>query len=125
MAKLTTDEIIDALKEMTLLEASELVKAIEDTFGVSAAAPAAVVAAPAAGAAEAEEKTEFDVVLEGFGDNKIQVIKAVRELTNLGLTEAKEVVEGAPKAVLEGAKKEDAEAAKEKLEAAGAAVTLK
>ena len=116
MAKLTTDEIIDALKEMTLLEASELVKAIEDTFGVSAAAPAAVVA---------EEKTEFDVVLEGFGDNKIQVIKAVRELTNLGLKEAKEVVEGAPKAVLEGAKKEDAEAAKEKLEAAGAAVTLK
>ena len=125
MAKLTTDEIIDALKEMTLLEASEVVKAIEDTFGVSAAAPAAVVAAPAAGAAEAEEKTEFDVVLEGFGDNKIQVIKAVRELTNLGLKEAKEVVEGAPKAVLEGAKKEDAEAAKEKLEAAGAAVTLK
>ena len=125
MAKLTTDEIIDALKEMTLLEASELVKAIEDTFGVSAAAPAAVVAAPAAGAAEAEEKTEFDVVLEGFGDNKIQVIKAVRELTNLGLKEAKEVVAGAPKAVLEGAKKEDAEAAKEKLEAAGAAVTLK
>lgn len=125
MAKLTTDEIIDALKEMTLLEASELVKAIEDTFGVSAAAPAAVVAAPAAGAAEAEEKTEFDVVLEGFGDNKIQVIKAVRELTNLGLKEAKEVVEGAPKAVLVGAKKEDAEAAKEKLEAAGAAVTLK
>ncbi len=125
MAKLTTDEIIDALKEMTLLEASELVKAIEDTFGVSAAAPAAVVAAPAAGAAEAEEKTEFDVVLEGFGDNKIQVIKAVRELTNLGLKEAKEVVEGAPEAVLEGAKKEDAEAAKEKLEAAGAAVTLK
>ena len=125
MAKLTTDEIIAALKEMTLLEASELVKAIEDTFGVSAAAPAAVVAAPAAGAAEAEEKTEFDVVLEGFGDNKIQVIKAVRELTNLGLKEAKEVVEGAPKAVLEGAKKEDAEAAKEKLEAAGAAVTLK
>ena len=125
MAKLTTDEIIDALKEMTLLEASELVKALEDTFGVSAAAPAAVVAAPAAGAAEAEEKTEFDVVLEGFGDNKIQVIKAVRELTNLGLKEAKEVVEGAPKAVLEGAKKEDAEAAKEKLEAAGAAVTLK
>ena len=125
MAKLTTDEIIDALKEMTLLEASELVKAIEDTFVVSAAAPAAVGAAPAAGAAEAEEKTEFDVVLEGFGDNKIQVIKAVRELTNLGLKEAKEVVEGAPKAVLEGAKKEDAEAAKEKLEAAGAAVTLK
>ena len=125
MAKLTTDEIIDALKEMTLLEASELVKAIEDTFGVSAAAPAAVVAGPVAAAEEAEEKTEFDVVLEGFGDNKIQVIKAVRELTNLGLKEAKEVVENAPKAVIEGAKKEDAEAAKEKLEAAGAAVTLK
>ena len=125
MAKLTTDEIIEALKEMILLEASELVKAIEDTFGVSAAAPAAVVAGPVAAAEEAEEKTEFDVVLEGFGDNKIQVIKAVRELTNLGLKEAKEVVEGAPKAVLEGAKKEDAEAAKEKLEAAGAAVTLK
>ncbi|WP_333786371.1 50S ribosomal protein L7/L12, partial [Parolsenella catena] len=123
--KLTTDEIIDALKEMTLLEASELVKAIEDTFGVSAAAPAAVVAAPAAGEAAAEEKTNFDVVLEGFGDNKIAVIKVVRELTSLGLKEAKEVVESAPKAVLEGAKKEDAEAAKEKLEAAGAAVSLK
>ena len=125
MAKLTTDEIIDALKEMTLLEASELVKAIEDTFGVSAAAPAAVVAAPAAGEAAAEEKTNFDVVLEGFGDNKIAVIKVVRELTSLGLKEAKEVVESAPKAVLEGAKKEDAEAAKENLEAAGAAVSLK
>ncbi len=125
MAKLTTDEIIDALKEMTLLEASELVKAIEDTFGVSAAAPAAVVAAPAAGEAAPEEKTNFDVVLEGFGDNKIAVIKVVRELTSLGLKEAKEVVESAPKAVLEGAKKEDAEAAKEKLEAAGAAVSLK
>ena len=125
MAKLTTDEIIDALKEMTRLEASELVKAIEDTFGVSAAAPAAVVAAPAAGAEAAEEKTNFDVVLEGFGDNKIAVIKVVRELTSLGLKEAKEVVESAPKAVLEGAKKEDAEAAKEKLEAAGAAVSLK
>ena len=125
MAKLTTDEIIEALKEMTLLEASELVKAIEDTFGVSAAAPAAVVAGPVAAAEEAEEKTEFDVVLEGFGDNKIQVIKVVRELTSLGLKEAKEVVENAPKAVIEGAKKEHAEAAKEKLEAAGAAVTLK
>ena len=125
MAKLTTDEIIDALKEMTLLEASELVKAIEDTFGVSAAAPAAVVAAPAAGEAAAEEKTNFDVVLEGFGDNKIAVIKVGRERTSLGLKEAKEVVESAPKAVLEGAKKEDAEAAKEKLEAAGAAVSLK
>ena len=127
MAKLTTEEIIDALKEMTLLEASELVKAIEDTFGVSAAAPvAAVAAAPAAGAAaEEEEKTNFDVVLESFGDNKIAVIKVVRALTNLGLKEAKEVVEGAPKAVLEGAKKDDAEAAKKQLEEAGAVVTLK
>ena len=125
MAKLTTDEIIDALKEMTLLEASDLVKAIEDTFGVSAAAPAAVVAGPAAAAPAEEEKTEFDVVLEGFGENKIQVIKVVRELTNLGLKDAKAAVEAAPKAILEGVKKEDAEAAKEKLEAAGAAVTLK
>ena len=121
MAKLTTEEFIAAIKELSVLELNDLVKACEEEFGVSAAA----MAAPAAGAAEAEEKTEFDVVLEGFGDNKIQVIKAVRELTNLGLKEAKEVVEGAPKAVLEGAKKEDAEAAKEKLEAAGAAVTLK
>ena len=125
MAKLTNEEIIEALKEMTLLEASELVKAIEDTFGVSAAAPAAVVAGPAAAAPAEEEKTEFDVVLEGFGDNKIQVIKVVRELTSLGLKEAKEVVESAPKAVLEGVKKEDADAAKEKLEAAGAAVSIK
>lgn len=124
MAKLTTDEIIDALKEMTLLEASELVKAIEDTFGVSAAAPAAVVAAPAAGAAEAEEKTEFDVVLEGFGDNKIQVIKAVRELTNLGLKEAKEAVEKKG-TLMEGVKKDEAEAAKKELEEAGASVSLK
>lgn len=119
------EEIIEALKEMSLLEASELVKDIEETFGVSAAAPVAVAAAPAAGAAAAEEKSEFDVVLEGFGDNKIQVIKVVRELTSLGLKEAKEVVENAPKAVLEGVKKEDADAAKEKLEAAGAAVSLK
>ena len=119
------EEIIEALKEMSLLEASELVKDIEETFGVSAAAPVAVAAAPAAGADAAEEKSEFDVVLEGFGENKIQVIKVVRELTSLGLKEAKEVVESAPKAVLEGVKKEDAEAAKEKLEAAGAAVTIK
>ena len=126
MAKLTTEEIIEALKEMTLLEAKDLVDAICETFGVSADAPAAVaVAAPAEGGAAAEEKSDFDVVLEGFGDNKIAVIKVVREITGLGLKEAKEVVEGAPKAVLEGAKKEDAEAAKEKLEAAGAAVTLK
>ena len=126
MAKLTTEEIIEALKEMTLLEAKDLVDAICETFGVSADAPAAVaVAAPAEGGAAAEEKSEFDVVLEGFGDNKIAVIKVVRALTNLGLKEAKEVVEGAPKAVLEGAKKEDAEAAKKQLEEAGATVTLK
>ncbi|OUN89456.1 MULTISPECIES: 50S ribosomal protein L7/L12 [Enorma] len=126
MAKLTNEEIIEALKEMTLLEASELVKMIEDTFGVSAAAPAAVVAGPAAGAAPAEEeKSEFDVVLEGFGDNKIAVIKVVRELTDLGLKDAKAKVEAAPTPILEGAKKEDAEAAKAKLEEAGAAVSLK
>ncbi|MBQ2681034.1 MAG: 50S ribosomal protein L7/L12, partial [Eggerthellaceae bacterium] len=107
----TKEEIIEALKEMTLLEASELVKMIEEEFGVSAAAPAAVVAAgPAAGAAaEAEEKTEFDVVLEGFGDNKIAVIKAVREITGLGLKEAKEAVESAPKAIQEGVAKDKAE----------------
>lgn len=126
MAKLTAAEIVDALKEMTLLEASELVHAIEDTFGVSAAAPVAVAAAaPAAAAEEVEEKTNFDVVLEGFGENKIAVIKVVRSLTSLGLKEAKELVESAPKAVLEGAKKDDAEAAKKQLEEAGAAVTLK
>ncbi|MBR2804928.1 MAG: 50S ribosomal protein L7/L12 [Eggerthellaceae bacterium] len=123
----TKEEIIEALKEMTLLEASELVKMIEEEFGVSAAAPAAVVAAgPAAGAAaEAEEKTEFDVVLEGFGDNKIAVIKAVREITGLGLKEAKEAVESAPKAIQEGVAKDKAEEIKAKLEEAGAAVTLK
>ncbi|MBQ9620834.1 MAG: 50S ribosomal protein L7/L12, partial [Atopobiaceae bacterium] len=116
MAKLTAAEIVEALKEMTLLEASELVHAIEETFGVSAAAPVAVAAGPAAPVEEVEEKTNFDVVLEGFGDNKIAVIKVVRALTSLGLKEAKDLVESAPKAVLEGAKKEDAEAAKAKLE---------
>ena len=121
----TKEEIVEALKAMPALELSELVHELEDVFGVSAAAPVAVAAAPAAGAAPAEEKTNFDVVLEGFGENKIQVIKVVRELTSLGLKEAKKVVESAPKAVLEGVKKEDAEAAKEKLEAAGAAVSLK
>ena len=124
----TKDEIIEALKEMPALELSELVHELEDVFGVSAAAPVAVAAAPAAGGAAegaAEEKTNFDVVLEGFGANKIAVIKVVRELTSLGLKEAKEVVEGAPKAVLEGAKKDDAKAAKAKLEEAGATVTLK
>ena len=122
----TKEEIIEALKEMTLLEASELVKMIEEEFGVSAAAPAAVaVAAPGAAAAEEEEKTEFDVILEGFGDNKIAVIKVVREITGLGLKEAKETVEGAPKAIQEGVDKEKAEEIKAKLEEAGAAVTLK
>ena len=122
----TKDEIIEALKEMPALELSELVHELEDVFGVSAAAPVAVAAAPAAGAAAPEEeKTNFDVVLEGFGENKIAVIKVVRKLTNLGLKEAKEVVESAPKAILEGAKKEDAEAAKAQLEEAGATVSLK
>ncbi len=122
----TREEIIEALKEMSLLEASELVKDIEETFGVSAAAPAAVaVAAPVDGGGAAEEKSDFDVVLEGFGDNKIAVIKVVREITGLGLKEAKEVVEGAPKAVAEGVAKDKAEEIKAKLEEAGAAVTLK
>ena len=122
----TREEIIEALKEMTLLEASQLVKDIEETFGVSAAAPAAVaVAAPAEGGAAAEEKTEFDVVLEGFGDNKIQVIKVVREITGLGLKEAKEAVEGAPTPIAEGVNKEKADELKAKLEEAGAAVTVK
>ena len=123
----TKEEIIEALKEMTLLEASELVKMIEEEFGVSAAAPAAVaVAGPAAGGeAAAEEKTEFDVVLEGFGDNKIAVIKVVRELTGLGLKEAKAAVEEAPNTILEAQPKDKAEEAKAKLEEAGAAVTLK
>ena len=120
----TKDEIIEALKEMPALELSELVHELEDVFGVSAAAPVAVAAAPAAAAPAEEEKTNFDVVLEGFGDNKIAVIKVVRELTSLGLKEAKEVVENAPQAVLEGAKKEDAEAANKQLEEAGATVKL-
>ena len=122
----TKEEIIEALKEMSLLEASELVKMIEETFGVSAAAPAAVAVAAAPGAeAAAEEKTEFDVILEGFGDNKIAVIKVVREITGLGLKEAKETVEGAPKAIQEGVDKDKAEEIKAKLEEAGAAVTVK
>ena len=121
----TREEIIEALKEMSLLEASELVKDIEETFGVSAAAPVAVAAAPAAGAAAAEEKSEFDVVLEGFGDNKIAVIKAVREITGAGLKEAKDMVTGAPTVIKEGASKEEAEEIKKKLEEVGAKVTLK
>ena len=116
--------MIEEIKALTVLELSELVKAIEEEFGVSAAAPVAVAVAGAAAPA-AEEKTEFDVVLAEAGANKIQVIKAVRELTGLGLKEAKELVDGAPKNVKEGVSKEDAEAAKEKLEAAGAKVELK
>jgi large subunit ribosomal protein L7/L12 len=127
MAKLSTDELLDAFKGMTLLELSEFVKQFEETFDVTAAAPAAVAAAaPSAAAAEPEpEKDEFDVVLENDGGKKIQVIKVVRELTGLGLKEAKDLVEAAPKAVLEKARKDDAEKAKAKLEAEGAGVTLK
>lgn len=128
MAKLTTDELIEAFKELTLIELSEFVKVFEETFDVTAAAPAAVAVAAAPGAAaEAaeEEKDEFDVILEAAGDKKIQVIKEVRALTSLGLKEAKELVDSAPKAVLEGANKEAAEKAKEQLEGAGATVTLK
>lgn len=122
----TREEIIEALKEMPALELSELVKELEDVFGVSAAAPVAVAAAPAADAgAAAEEKTDFDVILEGFGDNKIAVIKVVREITSLGLKEAKELVESAPKAIQEGVAKDKAEEIKAKLEEAGAAITLK
>ena len=128
MAKLTTDELIDQFKELTLMELSELVKKFEETFEVTAAAPVAVAGAGAAGGGEAaaeEEKTQFDVVLTGAGDKKIQVIKEVRGLTNLGLKEAKELVEGAPTPVLEGVDKDAADEAKEKLEASGATVELK
>ncbi len=127
MAKLSTDELLDAFKEMTLIELSEFVKQFEETFEVTAAAPVAVAAgAPAAAAAEAEpEKDEFDVVLDADGGKKIQVIKVVRELTGLGLKEAKDLVEAAPKPVLEKVNKETAEKAKAKLEGEGAKVTLK
>ena len=129
MAKLTTEELIAQFKALTLIELSEFVKAFEETFDVTAAAPAAVAVAAAPGAAggdaAAEEKDEFDVILESAGDKKIQVIKEVRALTSLGLKEAKELVDGAPKPVLEGANKEAAEKAKEQLEGAGATVTLK
>ena len=129
MAKLTTEELIEQFKELTLIELSEFVKAFEETFDVTAAAPAAVAVAAAPGAAggeaAAEEKDEVDVILEAAGDKKIQVIKEVRALTSLGLKEAKELVDGAPKPVLEGANKEAAEKAKEQLEGAGATVTLK
>ncbi|WP_298040865.1 50S ribosomal protein L7/L12 [uncultured Microbacterium sp.] len=126
MAKLTTEELLEQFAELTLVELNDFVKAFEEKFEVTAAAPVAAAGAAGAGAAEAEEeKDSFDVILEAAGDKKIQVIKAVRELTSLGLGEAKAVVDGAPKAVLEGANKETAEKAKEALEAAGASVTLK
>ena len=129
MAKLSTDELLDAFKEMTLIELSEFVKNFEETFGVTAAAPVAVAAAPAAGGGDGgaaeEEKDEFDVVLEAAGDKKIAVIKEVRALTSLGLKEAKDLVDGAPKAVLEKVDKAAADKAKEQLEGAGATVTLK
>ena len=126
MAKFTQDELLEAFGEMTLVELSEFVKAFEEKFDVEASAPVAVAAAAAPGAAPAEEeKDEFDVILSAVGDKKIQVIKAVRAITSLGLAEAKALVDGAPKAVLEGAKKEDAEKAKSQLEEAGATVELK
>jgi large subunit ribosomal protein L7/L12 len=124
MAKLSTDELLEAFKEMTLIELSEFVKQFEETFGVTAAAPVAVDAA-APGAAGRAEQDEFDVILDDAGEKKIQVIKEVRTLTNLGLKEAKDLVEGAPKAVLEKVAKDVAEKAKEALEGAGAKVTVK
>jgi large subunit ribosomal protein L7/L12 len=133
MAKLSTDELLDAFKEMTLIELSEFVKQFEDTFGVTAAAPVAVAAAPAAGGAAAAgggeeaatEQDSFDVVLEAAGEKKINVIKEVRALTSLGLKEAKDLVEAAPKPILEAVNKEQADKAKEALEGAGATVTVK
>ena len=130
MAKLSTDELLDAFKEMTLLELSEFVKQFEDTFDVKAAAPVAAAAPAAAGAAggeaaPAEEQDEFDVILEGAGDKKIQVIKEVRSLTSLGLKEAKDLVDSAPKPLLERVNKETADKARAALEGAGAAVTVK
>lgn len=118
-------KLIEDVKALTVLELSELVKALEEEFGVSAAAPVAVAAAPAAAAAAPEEKTEFDVVLKSIGSQKIQVIKAVREITGLGLKEAKELVDNAPKAIKEGVSKDDAETMKEKLTGVGAEVELK
>jgi large subunit ribosomal protein L7/L12 len=130
MAKMSTDDLIEAFKELSLIELSEFVKKFEEVFEVTAAAPVAVAAAPAAGggggdAAAAEEKDSFDVVLEAAGDKKIQVIKEVRALTNLGLGEAKALVDEAPSTVLEGVNKETAEKAKAQIEAAGGSVTLK
>jgi large subunit ribosomal protein L7/L12 len=127
MAKLSTDELLDTFKEMTLLELSEFVKKFEEVFDVKAAAPVAVAApgAPAEQAEQAEEKDEFDVILEAAGDKKIQVIKEVRALTSLGLKEAKDLVDGAPKPLLEKVNKEAADKAREALEKAGATVTVK
>ena len=130
MAKLTTDELLDAFKDMTLIELSEFVKQFEETFGVTAAAPVAAAAAPAAGGAgagaeEAAVQDEFDVILEAAGEKKINVIKEVRALTSLGLKEAKDLVEAAPKPILEGVDKAAAEKAKDALEAVGATVTVK
>ena len=131
MAKLNTDELLDAFKEMTLIELSEFVKQFEDTFGVTAAAPVAVAAAPAAGGGaaaagdDAADQDQFDVILEAAGDKKINVIKEVRALTSLGLKEAKDLVEAAPKPILEGVDKAAADKAKEALEGAGASVTVK
>ncbi len=129
MAKLTHDELLEAFKEMTLIELSEFVKLFEDTFGVTAAAPVAAAAAPAAAGGEAvveeEESNEVDVILEAAGDKKIQVIKEVRALTSLGLKEAKDLVEAAPKAVLEKVARDVAAKAKDQLEAVGATVTVK
>ena len=125
MAKLSIEELIAAFKELSLVEVSEFVKAFEEEFDVTAAAPVAVVAGGAAGGDAAEEKSEFDVVLESAGDKKIAVIKEVRALTSLGLKEAKDLVDSAPKALLEGVSKEDAEKAKSQLEEAGATVELK
>ena len=130
MAKLSVDDILDAIKELSIIEAADLSKKIEEEFGIQAAAPMVGVAAGPGGAAaapaeEAEEQTEFDVVLQAAGDKKIQVIKEVRALTNLGLKEAKDLVDGAPKPVLERVPKDQADAAKEKLESAGATVEVK
>ena len=125
MAKMTADQLIEAFKELTLIELSDFVKKFEEVFEVSAAAPVAVAAAGGAAAEVVEEKDEFDVVLEAAGDQKIQVIKEVRAITNLGLGEAKALVDAAPSTILEGAKKEVAEEAKAKIEAAGGKVTLK
>ncbi len=130
MSNITKEDVIKFIENMTVLELSELVKELEEKFGVSAAAPVAVAAAPgmagaAGGEGQAEEKTEFDVILTGFGDKKIQVIKAVREITGLGLKEAKDLVEGAPKPIKEGVSKEEAEEIKKKIEEAGGSAEVK